>query len=98
MCKRAKERYERQLAAAGSKRKSSESLSTDTCKLTCSKTVPYNRELCFFCEGEASYENPLHKVLTENASHSLRKAIEKKGDEKLHVKLCTFHNADFLIY
>ena len=31
----------------------------------------------------------MHKVLTENAGHSLNEAIEKNGDEKLKVKLST---------
>ena len=89
MFRTAKKRYERQLAAAGSKRKSSEQLSSGSCKLTRSKTVPFNKDRCFFCDGEASYLNPWHKVLTGNAGHSLYEAIEKKGDEKVKVKLST---------
>ena len=71
--------YERKLAAAGSKRKSSEQLSSDSCKLTRSKTVPFNKDRCFFCDGEASYLNPLHKVLTGNAGHSPLRIKEMKS-------------------
>ena len=83
------QQYERQLAATGSKRKSSEHLSSDSCKLTRTKTVPFNKDGCFFCDGEASHLNPFHKVLTGNAGHSVYEAIDKKGDEKLKVKLST---------
>lgn len=60
-----------------------ENLSSDSCKLTCSKTVPLNKDRYFSCCGNTSYLNPLNKVLIENGGHCLSKAIgNKKGKVK----------------
>ena len=45
--------------------------------------------MCFFCDGEGGYRQPLHTVSTSSAGSSLDAAIKKEGDEKLHVKLST---------
>ena len=57
--------------------------------LTRSKTVPYDSNLCFFCEEKAKYQNPLHLVSTSSASSSLDNAIKQSKDSKLLVKLST---------
>ena len=58
--------------------------------LTRSKTSPYNRDVCFFSDGERRYRQPLHTVSTLSAGSSLNAAVKKEGDEKkLHVKLST---------
>ena len=56
---------------------------------TRSKTVPYDSNLCFFCEEKAKYQNPLHLVSTSSASSSLDNAIKQSKDSKLLVKLST---------
>ena len=45
--------------------------------------------MCFFCDGEGGYRQPLHTVSTLSAGSSLDAAVKKEGDEKLHVKLST---------
>ena len=58
--------------------------------LTRWKTSPYNRDVCFFSDGERGYRQPLHTVSTLSAGSSLNAAVKKEGDEKkLHVKLST---------
>lgn len=52
--------------------------------LTRSKTSPYNRDVCFFCDAEGGYRQPLHTVSALSAGSSL-----DDGDEKLLVKLST---------
>ena len=94
MCSRAKERYEQRRAAKGIRQEPSSSHSSSSGTLTRSQSTPYNKDLCFFCENGASYKNPLHTVATENAGLSLKEAIEKSGNEKLHVKLCTSINPE----
>lgn len=91
MIKRAKERYERELSGRNeARRKSCDLLSLEAKQpLTRSKTSPYNRDVCFFCDGVGGYRQPLHTVSTSTAGSSLDAAIKKEGDEKLHVKLST---------
>lgn len=57
--------------------------------LTRSKTAPYDRVVCFFCDGEAKYQQPLHMVSTKSAGSSLEAAVKTSGDPKLLVKLST---------
>lgn len=57
--------------------------------LTRSKTVPYDSNLCFFCEEKAKYQNPLHLVSTSSAGSSLDNAVKQSKDPKLLVKLST---------
>ena len=90
MIKRAKERYERELSGPNEARRKSCDLSLEAKQpLTRSKTPPYNRDVCFFCDGEGGYRQQLHTVSTSSAGSSLDAAIKKEGDEKLHVKLST---------
>ena len=90
MIKRAKERHERQLAGRDeSRRKSKEQLPQQPCALTRSKTAPFNRDVCFFCDGKETYKEPLHQVSTFSAGDSLDTAIRKSQNEKLLVKLST---------
>lgn len=48
MLKRAKERYERQLACPSESRRKSRNVTVEGPQLTRSKTSPYNKDLCFF--------------------------------------------------
>ena len=89
MLKRAKERYEKQIETHRTRRKSSLASSSEETLLTRSQSVPFDNSLCFFCQSEAAYRHPLHKVATENAGQALRDAVEKSGDDKLRVKLCS---------
>ncbi len=91
MCKRAKERYEKTLASRDrpGRRESTESHSSDAGTFTRSQSSPYDKDLCFFCERGALYNNPLHNITTENAGRTLKRAVEKSSNEKLSVKLCT---------
>ena len=73
MIKRLKERVERELAGPDeSRRKESQ-----TALLTRSKTTPYDRDVCFFCDGKARYHQPLHLVSTMSAGSSLDAAVKK---------------------
>lgn len=58
-------------------------------QLTHSKTSPYDKNVCFFCEKAAGYRETLHCVCTTLTGHSLRAAIESAGNDKLLVKLST---------
>lgn len=91
MLKRAKERYERQLTGPNETRRKS---AIDGSLLTRSKTQPYNRDVCFFCDGQPGYRQTLHNVTTLSAGESLRSAVSLSGNDKLSVKLSTgrFHN------
>lgn len=90
MIKRAKERYERELAGPNEARRKSCDLSLEAKQpLTRSKTSPYNRDVCFFCDGEGGYRQPLHTVSTSSAGNSLDAAVKQGGNEKLLVKLST---------
>lgn len=57
--------------------------------LTRSKTAPYDKDVCFFCNDEARYQQPLHLVSTKSAGYSLEAAVKKLDDPKLLVKLST---------
>ena len=89
LCKRAKERYEKQLAVQGSKVKTDTHVPEEESKFTRSQSVAFDKNLCFFCEYKASHQNPLHKVATENAGRALKEAVEKSGNQKQQVKLFT---------
>lgn len=52
-------------------------------QLTCSKTSPYNKNVCFFCDGPPSYRKNLHNINTFST------AIGMSGNDKLSVKLDT---------
>lgn len=45
--------------------------------VTRSKTTPYDRDVCFFYDGEAKYQQPLHLVSTKSAGNSLDAAVKK---------------------
>ena len=94
MLKRAKDRYERQLAGPNESRRKSRDVTEETPQLTRSKTSPYDRNVCFFCEGHANYKQSLHSVSTFSAGESLRAAIEFSGNDKLRVKLSTAVDAN----
>lgn len=90
MLKRARERFEREVAGPNeSRRKSSDNLQIEQGLLTRSKTAPYDRDVCFFCDGQAGYQQPLHMVSTESAGSSLDAAVKKLDDPRLLVKLST---------
>ena len=61
----------------------------ETPQLTRSKTSPFNREVCFFCDEQAGYRQSLHNISTFSAGESLRAAVELSGNDKLRVKLST---------
>ena len=71
MLKRAKERYERHLEGPNEMRRKSSITVEDTQQITRSKTIPYEKNVCFFCEGDAGYRQSLHSVLTSSAGESL---------------------------
>ena len=90
MYKRAEERYHEKILAARSRpdrRESSESFSSECGTFTRSQSVPYKREICFFCDVGATKGDPLHIVATENAGRALEKAVELSNNERLCVKL-----------
>ena len=90
MLRRAKERYERQLEGPNeSRRKSRPDSSVEIPQLTRSKTFPYNKNVCFFCDGPPGYRKNLHNISTFSAGESLRTAIGMSGNDKLSVKLNT---------
>ena len=90
MYKRAEERYHEKILAARSRpdrRESSESFSSECGTFTRSQSVPYKREICFFCDVGATKGDPLHIVATENAGRAFEKAVELSNNERLCVKL-----------
>ena len=86
MLKRARERYERQLEGPNESRRKS---SVEIPQLTRSKTSPYNKNVCFFCDGPPGYRKNLYTISTFSAGESLRTAIGMSGNDKLAVKLNT---------
>ena len=94
MLKRAKERYERVLAGPNESRRKSRNLqeAEPISQLTRSKTTPYNKAVCFFCDGEGCNREKLREVRTMNAGTSLRGAIELSRNDKLRVKFSTAIN------
>ena len=88
MLKRAKERYERQLEGPNVMRRKSSVTVEDSQQTTRSKTIPYDKNVCFFCDSDAAgYRQSLHNVMTSSAGESLRAAIEMSSNDKLRVKL-----------
>lgn len=87
MVKRARDRYEREMAGPDLKRK--RAILSPATQLTRSKTTPYNRDVCFFCEKVAGYRETLRTVSTKSAGKSLHDAIEISSNDKLRVKLST---------
>lgn len=55
-------------------------------QLTRSKTTPYDKSTCFFCEEPAKEKQPLHLVSTFSAGQSLSEAIKISGNDVLRVK------------
>ena len=51
--------------------------------------LPYNSNLCFFCDGVGDKRNPLHKLATSHAGEALKNAIQHSKNDKLLVKLST---------
>ncbi|KXJ06972.1 hypothetical protein AC249_AIPGENE76 [Exaiptasia diaphana] len=86
MLKRAKTRYESRQEGPSAKRKSYVTIE-EASQLTRSKTAPYNKDVCFFCDGIAGYRQNLHNVSTTSAGESLRYAIQTSCNVKLQVKL-----------
>lgn len=79
-------RYERHLEGGSrAPRKSIES----SPQLTRSKTAPYDKTTCFFCDGKATGRYPLHRVSTGPVGESLNEAIKVSGNDILRVKLST---------
>lgn len=74
--KRIKERYDREIAGHDESRRKSN-------QLTRSKTMPNNRDVCFFCEKAAGYQDPLHSISITSAGHSLRMAIKIAKKDRL---------------
>lgn len=87
MLRRAKERYERHLEGPNLTRRKSAEVAEDSHQMTRSKTAPYDKNVCFFCEGSAGYRQTLHNVSTSSAGESLRAAIQMSSNDKLRVKL-----------
>ena len=52
--KRSKERYEKEIAGSDIKKRKTESHLTSP-HTTRSQTVPYNKDVCFFCDKPAGY-------------------------------------------
>ena len=76
------------------RREASESCSSECGTFTRSRSVPYERELCFFCDVGATKGNPFHTDATENAGRALKKAVELSDNERLSVKLNTGINPE----
>ena len=63
MLRRAREKYERQLEGPNEcRRKSRPGSSEEIPQLTRSQTSPYNRNVCFFCDGPPGYCKNLHSI------------------------------------
>ncbi len=56
---------------------------------TRSKSDPYDKTVCFFCDGQGSSRDTLHTARTNRAGQNLRDAIENGTNDKLKVKLST---------
>lgn len=85
--KRAKARYESQLEGPSAAKRKSDVTIEEAPQLTRSKTTPFNKDVCFFCDGFAGYRQSLHNVSTTSAGESLRYAIQTSSNAKLQVKL-----------
>ena len=86
MCSRAKARYEKTILDT---KISSQSHACGSGTFTRSKSTPYKKDLCFFCDKEAAHKAPLHKIATDHAGQALKKAIGNSCNETLKVKLNT---------
>ena len=95
MLKRAKERHEKVLAGPNESIRKTRNLqeAEPINQLTRSKTTPYNKAVCFFCDGEECNREKLREVRTMNAGKSLHEAIELSRNDKLRVKFSTVINA-----
>lgn len=84
-------RYGRQLEGPNESRRKSRSDSSTgkTPLLTRSRTTPYNKDVCFFCDGPPGYRRNLHNISTLSAGESLKAAVKLSGNDKLAVKLNT---------
>ena len=69
-------RHHRELAdLKAPKQKSQKKHAQASNQLTRSQTTPYNKDVCFFCEGMAGYRDTLHTVSTMSAGQPLYAAI-----------------------
>jgi len=48
---------------------------------TPSKTIPFDGDVCFFCDGQAKYQQPLHLVSTTAAGNSLAAAVYNTAEK-----------------
>jgi len=55
---------------------------------------PYNKDVCFFCDGPPVYRKNLHNISTFSAGEFLCTAIGMSANDKLSVKLNTSIAAD----
>ena len=76
-------RYDRELEGPNESRRKT----TEPSKLTRSKTSPYEKNVCFFCEEPENVKLPLHNVSTFTAGQSLDEAIRLSQNDILRVKL-----------
>ena len=59
----------------------------DSQQITRLKTILYDKNVGFFCEGDAGYRQSLYRVLTSSAGESLRVGSEMSSNDKLRIKL-----------
>ena len=94
--KEGRERYERILAGPNESRRKTRNLikAEPINQLTRSKTTPYNKTVCFFCDGGGCNRKKLREVKSIYAeTSSLREAIALSRNDKLRVKFSTAVNA-----
>lgn len=91
-CQRAKARFEKALSDRVNIC-SSHPLPTAS-NFTRSQSVPFDDNVCFFCDEAASRLHPLHKILSDSAGKNLRTAIECNNNDQFRVKLSTAINPD----
>ena len=89
-------RYERHLAGPVESRRKSKlrDVSDEVPQFTRSKTTPYDKDVCFFCDDAAGYRDSLHSVSPFSAGKSLRAAVGLSNYDKLVVKLNTAISGD----
>lgn len=83
-------RFEKQIDPLCNKKQKQ---SIDKSQLTRSQTSPYDKSLCFFCEGNGTTKQPLHNVCTFSAGEALNTAINLSNNGVLRIKLGTAINA-----
>ncbi|XP_068739370.1 uncharacterized protein [Montipora capricornis] len=100
MLKRAKESYERVLSGPNESRRKTRNLQEagPISQLTRSKTSPYNKAVCFFCDGKGCNREKPREVRTINSGGSQREAIQLSRNDKLRVKFSTAINASDIKY